>query len=76
MSGAIPPLPSTSSWRSAQLKRRDNFTFTFNPALTVQQCVHFIKRIYFICRYIVSVLKIPQMFIPSKIACKGRELII
>jgi hypothetical protein len=25
--GAIPPLPNTPSWRNAQLKHRDNFTF-------------------------------------------------
>jgi endonuclease/exonuclease/phosphatase family metal-dependent hydrolase len=29
MHEAIPPLPNTSSWRSAQLKHRDNFTFHF-----------------------------------------------
>jgi hypothetical protein len=29
MSGAIPPLPNKPSWRGAQLKHRDNFTFTF-----------------------------------------------
>jgi hypothetical protein len=29
MSGVIPPLPNTPSWRGAQLKHRDNFTFTF-----------------------------------------------
>jgi hypothetical protein len=29
MRGAIPPLPTTPSWRGAQLKHRDNFTFTF-----------------------------------------------
>jgi hypothetical protein len=29
MSRAIPPLPNTPSWRGAQLKHRDNFTFTF-----------------------------------------------
>jgi hypothetical protein len=30
MPGAIPPLPSTTSWRGAQLKKhRDNFTFNF-----------------------------------------------
>jgi hypothetical protein len=28
MNGAIPPLPNTPSWRGAQLKHRDNFTFT------------------------------------------------
>jgi hypothetical protein len=30
MRGPIPPLPNTPSWRGAQLKRRDNFTFTFS----------------------------------------------
>jgi hypothetical protein len=35
MSGAIPPLPNMSSWLGAQLKHRDNFTFTLS--LTVQQ---------------------------------------
>jgi hypothetical protein len=29
MSGAIPPLPNKPSWRSAQLKHRDNFTFYY-----------------------------------------------
>jgi hypothetical protein len=29
MSGAIPPLPNMPSWRGAQLKHRDNFTFPF-----------------------------------------------
>jgi hypothetical protein len=29
MSGAIPPLPITPSWGGAQLKHRNNFTFTF-----------------------------------------------
>jgi hypothetical protein len=33
MSSAIPPLPNTPSWRRAQLKQRDNFTFTFNIIL-------------------------------------------
>jgi hypothetical protein len=28
MSGAISPLPNTPPWRGAQLKHRDNFTFT------------------------------------------------
>jgi len=30
MREAIPPLPNTPSLRGAQLKHRDNFTFTFN----------------------------------------------
>jgi hypothetical protein len=29
MYGAIPSLPNTLSWCGAQLKHRDNFTFTF-----------------------------------------------
>jgi len=29
MSGTIPPVPNTPSWRGAQLKHRDNFTFTY-----------------------------------------------
>jgi hypothetical protein len=29
MSGTIPPFPNTTPWRGAQLKHRDNFTFTF-----------------------------------------------
>jgi len=29
MSGAVPPLPITPSWRGTQLKHRDNFTFIF-----------------------------------------------
>jgi len=44
MSGAIPPLPNMPSWRGAQLKHRDNFTFylcrimelsAYNKALVV-----------------------------------------
>jgi hypothetical protein len=31
MSGDIPPLPNTPSWRGAQLKDRDSFSFTFTP---------------------------------------------
>jgi hypothetical protein len=27
MSGAIPPFPNTPSWRGAQFKHKDNFTF-------------------------------------------------
>jgi len=29
MRGAIPPFPNTPSWRGAQLKHRDNFTFHY-----------------------------------------------
>jgi hypothetical protein len=29
MSGAIPPLLQSPSWRGAQLKHRDNFSFTY-----------------------------------------------
>jgi hypothetical protein len=28
MRGTIPPLPNTPSWRCAQIKHRDNFSFT------------------------------------------------
>jgi hypothetical protein len=28
MLGAMPPLPNTPSWRGAQLKHTDNFTYT------------------------------------------------
>jgi hypothetical protein len=44
MSGAIPPLPNTPSWRCAQLKRRDNFTFTLLVITTVLPCLESIKR--------------------------------
>jgi len=29
MSGAIPSLPNTPSWRGVQLKHRDNFTLIY-----------------------------------------------
>jgi len=34
MSGDIPPLPNTPSWRDAPLKHRDNFTFTLSGNLS------------------------------------------
>jgi hypothetical protein len=34
MRGAIPPLPNTPPWCGAQLKHRDNFTFTYIQADT------------------------------------------
>jgi hypothetical protein len=33
MSGAVPPFPNTASWRGAELKHRDNFTFYLLPPL-------------------------------------------
>jgi len=39
MSGAIPPLPSMPPWRGAQLKHRDNFTFTFYTPVVIIICV-------------------------------------
>jgi hypothetical protein len=39
MSGAIPALPNTPSWRGAQLKHRDDFTFTFTHYIDVFQQV-------------------------------------
>jgi hypothetical protein len=35
MSGDVSPLPNTPSWRGAQLKHRDNFTFTFTPLVAI-----------------------------------------
>jgi hypothetical protein len=40
MRGAIPSLPNTPSWRGAQLKHRDNFTFTFALLHEAQIEVH------------------------------------
>jgi len=37
MSGAIPPLPNTPPWSGAQLKHRDNFTFTFHGAESLRR---------------------------------------
>jgi hypothetical protein len=38
MSGAIPPLPNTPSWRGAQLKHRENFTFClFNKCCLINR---------------------------------------
>jgi hypothetical protein len=37
MHGAIPPLPNTPSWRGAQLKHRDNFTYAHVYLLEVFQ---------------------------------------
>jgi hypothetical protein len=43
MSGAMPPLHNTPEWRGAQLKHRDNFTFTFLPyrSCNVPYCVNY-----------------------------------
>jgi hypothetical protein len=35
MSGAIPPFPNTPSWRGAELKHRNNFTFTMTASFQV-----------------------------------------
>jgi len=35
MRGALSPLPNTPSCRGAQLKHRDNFTFTVTSTLTL-----------------------------------------
>jgi hypothetical protein len=34
MSGAVTPFPNTPSWRGAQLKHRNNFTFAFTFTFT------------------------------------------
>jgi hypothetical protein len=45
MSGAVPPLPNTPSWRGAQLKkRRDNFTG--GTALVIARCPVFFVLIH------------------------------
>jgi hypothetical protein len=44
MSGAIPPLPNTASWRGAQLQHRD-FTFTFKVGRMISDEGY--KRIHF-----------------------------
>jgi hypothetical protein len=38
MRGAIPPLPNTHSWRGAQLKHRDNFTFIIEDLEHSSRC--------------------------------------
>jgi len=38
MRGAIPSLPNTPSWRGAQLKHRDNFTF-WNFVNVLPNCI-------------------------------------
>jgi hypothetical protein len=35
MSAAVPPLPNTPSWRGAQLKHRDNFTYNLGYSVPV-----------------------------------------
>jgi hypothetical protein len=42
MSGAIPPLPNTPPWRGAQLKHRDNFTFTFIFSKVLLETISFL----------------------------------
>jgi hypothetical protein len=41
MRGDIPPFPNTPSWCRAQLKHRDNFTFTFTACLNHGRCSYF-----------------------------------
>jgi hypothetical protein len=38
MSGTIPPLPNTPSWRGAPLKHRNNFTF-YNIRVDIRELV-------------------------------------
>jgi hypothetical protein len=44
MSGAIPPLPSMPPWHGAQLKHRDNFTFTNAKCRKLLNCFTFVLR--------------------------------
>jgi hypothetical protein len=41
MGGDIPSLPNTPSWRGAQLKHRDNFTFNFIGLLCIKNTSNF-----------------------------------
>jgi hypothetical protein len=50
MRGAISPLPNMPSWRGAQLKHRDNFTFTFIVRETVPTWKENILLGTFVCR--------------------------
>jgi len=64
MSGAIPPLPNTPSWRGAQLKKRhrENLTFTFTVGILLElilpTCFNFFCFLYIviceICSYVIS----------------------
>jgi hypothetical protein len=43
MSGAIPPLPNTPSWRGTQLKRRDSFTFLIVVVCNADLVLDFVR---------------------------------
>jgi len=60
MSGAISPFPNTPSWRGAQLKHRDNFTFTFTIYTSIAQVVSFLE---------VLRLKFCEHFMPFPYSC-------
>jgi hypothetical protein len=47
MSGAIPPLPNTPPWRGAQLKHRDNFTFTIEITHSNTEKIIHVSRVNF-----------------------------
>jgi hypothetical protein len=62
MYGAIPPLPNKPSCRGAQLKHRDNFTFTYNfsPKINEFQEIFLV----YLCRitcYTCLVMKVQYM---------------
>jgi hypothetical protein len=54
MSGAIPLLPNTLSWRGAQLKHRDNFTLRFISGLHTKWFNSFNSCIYIAAYFSVS----------------------
>jgi hypothetical protein len=47
MNEALPPLPNTPSWRGAELKHRDNFTFSL--CIFVCVCVNVCM---YVCMYV------------------------
>jgi hypothetical protein len=61
VSGAIPPFPNTPSWGDAQLKDRDNFTFTLWVYISdgFQRNVSRYKRFYFILN-LLSILLVAE----------------
>jgi hypothetical protein len=61
MSGAIPPLPNTPSWRGAQLKHRDNFTFTFTLSLVQDKLSNY------------GIVKCEQLVTSEMVAPLGRK---
>jgi hypothetical protein len=64
MSGAVAPLPNTPSWRSAQLKHRDNFTL---PSHYLQSSTVEIVHCLLPIPYLLTVLDRFRCYITSAI---------